>query len=138
MTSRTYWRELARRPRGFSTRCAILASVSFLISVGLLPDRANAIGEIFQLKTRGIEYCGPFDFERLTPKTSLPLWLRVDSDTQLTISVTSNFADGCTFPLDGVFYQTKATKAAFVGGALFLDGSYVTAKELRTSTRTQV
>jgi hypothetical protein len=54
------------------------------------------------------------------------LWVQVVSDTELTVSLTPNFAPGTTFPMTGQTYLTTATAAAFVAGVLFVDDSFAT------------
>ena len=83
-------------------------------------------GEIFKIETTGKEYCGDFDVTLFYPWNNVDLWVRLDSDTQLTVSLTSNFAGGTTFPMFGFFYQVNGRTAAFVGGVLFVDDSYAT------------
>lgn len=81
-------------------------------------------GEIFQIEAKGTEYCGDFDFEKFNADNNVDLWVRLDNDTQLTVSLTPNFAPGTTFPMFGFFYQTSSKTAAFVGGIQFEDLSY--------------
>jgi hypothetical protein len=50
--------------------------------------------------------------------------VEVVSDTELTVSTTSNFAAGTTFPMFGLSYQTGANTAAFVANVLFVDGAF--------------
>ena len=50
--------------------------------------------------------------------------MEVVSDTELTVSTTSNFAAGTTFPMFGLSYQTGANTAAFVANVLFVDGAF--------------
>jgi len=86
----------------------------------------SARGEIFKIETTGTEYCGDFDFTKFNPSNNVDLWVRLDSNTQLTVSLTSNFVGGTTFPMTGLFYLAKAKTASFVGGVLFADLSYAT------------
>ena len=83
-------------------------------------------GEIFKIETTGKEYCGDFDATVFNAGNNVDLWVRLDSDTQLTVSLTSNFAPGFTFPMFGFFYVVNGKSAAFVGGVLFADDSYAT------------
>src|SRR5436309_12703112 len=57
---------------------------------------------------------------------NVDLWVKVVSDTELTVSFTPNFAAGTTFPMSGHTYLTGPTSAAFVGGVLFQDHSFAT------------
>jgi hypothetical protein len=97
-----------------------------LLLVVLFPLRVLALGEIFKIETSGTEYCGDFDVTKLTATNNVDLWVLVVSDTELTVSFTSNFAPGTTFPMVGHTYQTTATSAAFVAGVLFVDDSFAT------------
>ena len=93
--------------------------------ITLLAGPAWAIGEVFQLQVTGTEYCGDFDSLKLNKKTALPLWLRIESDTEFTVSTTPNFDAGTTFPLFGFFYLSKKG-ADLIGGAVFPNGAFAT------------
>ena len=97
------------------------------ILVVLCPSLSFAFpGEIFRIETAGKEYCGDFDVTVFNAGNNVDLWVRLDSDTQLTVSLTSNFAGGTTFPMLGLFYLVNSKSAAFIGGVLFVDDSYAT------------
>jgi hypothetical protein len=85
-----------------------------------------AFGEIFKIETSGTEYCGDFDSQKFNAGNYIDLWIRVDGPTQMTVSFTTDFQQGTTFFVIGGFYLTSQTKAAFVGGQLFVDLSFVT------------
>jgi hypothetical protein len=57
---------------------------------------------------------------------NIDLWVQVVSDTELTVSLTPNFAPGTTFPMFGRSYQTGTSTAEFIGGVLFVDDSFAT------------
>ena len=98
-----------------------------IIALFLCPSLSFAFpGEIFKIETAGKEYCGDFDVTAFNASNNVDLWVRLDSDTQLTVSLTSNFAGGTTFPMFGLFYLVNSKSAAFIGGVLFVDDSYAT------------
>ncbi len=98
-----------------------------LLGVLLFPSLSFAFpGEIFKIETAGKEYCGDFDVTPFNAGNNVDLWVRLDNDTQLTISLTSNFAGGTTFPMFGFFYLVNSKSAGFAGGVLFVDDSYAT------------
>ena len=104
-------------------RLPTLAIIALLFS----PSFSFAFpGEIFKIETTGTQYCGDFNFTKFTASNNVDMWVRLDSDTQLTVSLTPNFAGGTTFPMFGFFYLTKATASSFIGGVLFDDDSYAT------------
>ncbi|MDP2603001.1 MAG: hypothetical protein Q8S00_10470 [Deltaproteobacteria bacterium] len=109
----------------------LLSIVAILVL--LCPSLSFAFpGEIFKIETAGKEYCGDFDVTVFNAGNNVDLWVRLDSDTQLTVSLTSNFAGGTTFPMFGFFYQVNGKTAAFVGGVLFVDDSYATIQGIAT------
>ena len=87
---------------------------------------AHAFGEVFKIETSGTAYCGNFNAQGFNSGNNVDLWLFVVSDTELIVSLTPNFASGTTFPMFGHTYLTSSTGAAFVGGVLFVDGSFAT------------
>jgi hypothetical protein len=91
-----------------------------------LPFRAFALDEIFKIETAGTEYCGDFNAQGFNGSNNVDLWVKVVSDTELTVSFTPNFAAGTTFPMFGHTYLTGPTSAAFVGGVLFQNNSFAT------------
>ncbi len=93
-------------------------------------------GEIFKIETSGTEYCGDFSFQKFTAANNVDLWVQLDSDTQVTVSLTPNFAPGTTFPMVGFFYLTKSTSASFIGGVLFVDDSFATMQGTATFGKT--
>lgn len=98
-----------------------------IIALMLYPSLSFAFpGEIFQIETAGKEYCGDFNVTAFNASNNVDLWVRLDTDTQLTVSLTSNFAGGTTFPMFGLFYLVNSKSAAFIGGVLFVDDSYAT------------
>jgi len=99
--------------------------VIVVVQVLCWPIPGFAFNEVFQIGVKEAEYRGDFDFDKLTRKNAIPLWVRVDSNTQLTVSLTSNFQSGTTFPLLGFFYFTKAKSAALIASVSFSDGSYM-------------
>lgn len=102
----------------------------------LLPTIAHAFpGEVFKIETTGTEYCGDFNNVKFNARNNVDLWVSLDSDTQVTVSLTPTFDVGTTFPMFGLFYLTKATAAAFVGGVLFEDGSYATMQGTATFSK---
>ena len=105
------------RMLGLAATCIVIVGSS---------NSANAIGEIFALETKGTEYCGHFDFGKFNKKNDVPMWVRVDSENQITVSLTAGFDNGTTFPMFGFFYQTKNNASAFIGGVEFLDGAFAT------------
>ncbi len=120
----TWW--VIGAPWRASSSTVFVALVLFSISLFSLSNPASAFGEIFEVRTRGIEYCGDFNEQRFSSSTGVPLWVRVDSDTRLTVSLTPNFAGGTTFPMYGYFYQTRTTKAAFIAGVHFEGDAFAT------------
>lgn len=102
---------------------SILLGLALLVS---LPARAFGFGEVFKIETSGTEYCGNFDFARFNSGNNIDLWVRIESDTELSVSLTSNFDPVLTFPMFGRTYLTSASGAAFVAGVLFEDGAYAT------------
>lgn len=89
-------------------------------------DHVFAIGEIFKTETTGTEYCDDFEFNKFDADNNIDLWLRIDSPTQLTVSLTQNFDPGTTFFMIGESYFKTNTKGFFVAGAAFDDGSWAT------------
>ncbi|HEX2228144.1 MAG TPA: hypothetical protein VHM64_13475, partial [Candidatus Binatia bacterium] len=83
-------------------------------------------GEIFKIETSGTEYCGDFDVVKFNANSNVDLWVQLVSESELTVSLTSNFAPGTTFPMFGQTYLTGPSSGGFVGGVLFVDGSYAT------------
>lgn len=98
----------------------VLLSLSLILPGG----KTFAIGEIFKIEAVGTEYCGDFDFHKFTASNNLDLWMRIDSETELTVSLTSDFSSGTTFSMIGLSYLTGKTTAAFVAKAIFNDGSW--------------
>lgn len=93
----------------------------------LLPATAQSFpGEIFKIETVGTEWCGDFDGRPFNRGNNIDLWVSLDSGTQITVSTTSNFAPGTTFPMVGLFYLAGSTTAQIVGNVLFVDGSFAT------------
>ena len=91
-----------------------------LALIVLLPFQAFGFGEIFKIETTGTEYCGDFDFTKFNPNNNVDLWVRVVSASELTVSLTPNFAAGTSFPMTGKTYLTTATAAAFINSAFSL------------------
>ena len=112
---------------------AILLSI--FVSFFLPTMDSYGIGEIFKIETSGIEYCGDFSFARFNAANNIDLWVSIDSETQLTVSFTPTFDVGTTFVMTGTAFQTAATRAAFVAGVLFVDGSYATVQGQATANR---
>ena len=86
------------------------------------------VGEIFMVETMGTAYCGDFNFAKFNAGNNVDLFMRIDSENQLTVSFTSAFEAGTTFPMVGTAYLTSKTTAAFVVGVLFPDGTYAMAQ----------
>jgi hypothetical protein len=109
-------------------RTNVFLRISLIATLCLIamPLPALAVGEVFRVNTSGTEYCGDFDAQKFNSKSAVPLWVRIDSDTQITVSLSAGFLPDTTFPMFGYFYQTKANSAAFVAGVAFEDGAYVT------------
>jgi hypothetical protein len=84
---------------------------------------ASALGEIFKVDTSGTMYCDGFT-SKFRAGNDVDLWIRIDSDTLLTVSLTQTFEPGTTFEMIGESYLLSSKKAAFVGGVLFESGSY--------------
>ena len=100
--------------------------VVLFLTAWLTPVSAFAIGEVFKIETKGTEYCDDFDAFKFNADNNVDLWVRIDSVTQLTVSFTPDFTPGTTFPMIGETYSINSKSAAFVGGAVFEDWSYVT------------
>ncbi len=99
-----------------------------LLTALLLPP-ATALafpGEVFKIETVGSEHCGDGAAIKFTARNNVDLWVRIDSRTQLTVSLTPGFDGGTTFPMTGYYYLTKATSAAFVASVGFGPGSFAT------------
>lgn len=111
---------LACRIHRFRTVVVVLATVFSLVT------QAYAFGEVFRIETSGIEYCGDFDFAKFSASSAVPLWVRIDGETQLTVSLTPDFTPGTTFPMTGFYYLTRSNAASFIGGVLFDNGAYAT------------
>ncbi len=105
---------------------SLIMLVAFGWSMVITHGEAWAFGEIFKLETKGTDYCGDFDATNFDFGEGVPLWVRVDSDTELTISVTPRFELESTFVLTGKNYARTPTDGAFVGGILFEEGSWAT------------
>jgi len=98
-----------------------------IIGLLLCPSLSFAFpGEIFKIETVGKEYCGDFDVTAFNASNNVDLWVRLDSDTLLTVSPSSNCAGGTTFPMLAFFYLANSKSAGFAGGVLFVDSSYAT------------
>jgi hypothetical protein len=63
---------------------------------------------------------------KFNANSNVDLWVQLVSESELTVSLTPNFAPGTTFPMFGQFYLAGPNSAGFVGGVLFVDGSYAT------------
>ena len=76
---------------------------NFVIVVVLLlyTSSAFALGEIFKIETSGNEYCNDYDVTPFNANSNVDLWVRIDSETQLTVSLTPNFAPNTFFPMFG-------------------------------------
>ena len=96
---------------------------------------AFAVGEIFKVETMGTAYCGDFNFAKFNAGNNVDLFMRIDGENQLTVSFTSTFDAGTTFPMVGRSYLTSRTTAAVVVGVLFPDGTYATAQGIITADR---
>ena len=79
-----------------------------LALIVLLPFQAFGFGEIFKIETTGTEYCGDFDFTKFNPNNNVDLWVRVVSASELTVSLTPNFAAGTSLPMTGKTYLAAA------------------------------
>jgi hypothetical protein len=115
----------------------LLIVLTFLLQ--LLPAAAFAVGEIFKIETTGTEYCGDLDVSRFNARNNIDLWVEVVSDTELTVSLTSTFEEGSTFPMFGRTYQTGNSTAQFIAGVLFIDDSFATIEgEARLDRRGEI
>lgn len=77
----------------------LLIAISILISAATL---ARAAGEIFPVKLRGWEHCLGDGSTRLTSRTAMPLWLRLNEQAHSwSLSFSPDFPDDPdqTFPL---------------------------------------
>ena len=102
-----------------------LAVLIFLIIV-FISAQAFAINEVFKVETSGTEYCGDYNSAKFNAKNNVDLWVRLQSMTEIVVSLTPNFESGTTFSMHGQTYLTGKNKATFVGGVLFEDLSYIT------------
>lgn len=109
---------------------SILLGLALLVS---LPARAFGFGEVFKIETSGTEYCGNFDFARFNSGNNIDLWVRIESDTELSVSLTSNFDPVLTFPMFGRTYLTSASGAAFVAGVCLRTAPMPRFRALRNS-----
>jgi hypothetical protein len=107
-----------------------------LILVVLFPLQVLAIGEIFKIETAGTQYCDHFNVVKFNASNNIDLWVLVVSDTELTVSFTSTFDPGTTFPMTGRSYQIGSTAAEFIAGVLFVDGSFATIEGKAKFSRT--
>ena len=112
--------------KSMGTVISIIILVAFGFSMGITHGQAWAFGEIFKLETKGTDYCGDFDATNFDFGEGVPLWVRVDSDTELTLSMTPGFELESTFVMTGKNYARTSTGGAFVGSVLFEDGSWAT------------
>ena len=53
---------------------------------------AYGFGEIFKIETSGTEYCDDFNVVGFGSGNNIDLWVQVVSDSELTVSITQNFA----------------------------------------------
>lgn len=106
----------------YTTR--LLLPLILLLSV--LSGTAFAIGgEVFKINTNGVEYCGDGVFFRFNPKTDTDFWIRIESESALTLSTTPDFLPGFTVLLEGASYGTVGRNGAFSAGAFLANGGYV-------------
>lgn len=104
-----------------------MKTVAFLLTLLLLPSLAAAFpGEVFKIEAVGTEHCHDGPGFKLNAKNNVDYWVRIDSGTQLTVSLTPGFEAGSTFPLNGYYYLTKPTAAAFVAGIGLGSGRFAT------------
>ena len=119
-------------------RFSILATVVSLLAI---PTQAFAWGEIFQLKINGWENCTDGRATRLNTRTAVPLWVRLDSAEQWSVSQSPGFPDNEfeTFQIfiEAVAADHKRNKNAFFGSALFEGGYVVMSGDLHWDTRSQ-
>ena len=114
-----------------------------LICLVLIPGGAQAFGETFRIETSGTEYCGDLDSTKFSARDAVPLWVRLDSATQITVSLTSTFTSGTTFPMVGRYYLKDGRSAELIAGVLFEDDSYASIEanakfDSRTGVATQL
>jgi hypothetical protein len=94
--------------------------------ISFAPEAVYALGERFKVETTGTEYCGDFDVSKLSAANNVDLWVEVVSESELTVSTTSDFQPGTTFQLVGVAYLVKSTSASFAASQSFANGGYLT------------
>jgi hypothetical protein len=102
---------------------SILLGLALILS---LPAGAFGLGEVFKIETTGSEFCGDLDVQQFNANNNVDLWVRVESESELTVSRTTTFDDGTTFPMFGQTYLTGPNSAAFIAGAQFVDESFAT------------
>ena len=90
------------------------------LAVVAVASPALAVGEVFQLGTKGVEYCkNPDEIIKLSSKNAIPLWARIDSDTQITVSLDSLFDPALSFPVPVRAHHTGKS-VVFIGGDMFV------------------
>jgi len=113
--------------------------LTVILSAMFIAGNASAWGEIFPLKIRGWEYCTDGTATRLSARTAIPLWVRLDSGDMWSVSMSPGFPDDefQTFPMfiDEIGASHKRNKYPFIGATLF-EGAYLIASgELQLDTR---
>ena len=87
-----------------------------VIAILAIASPAFAVGEVFQLGTKGVEYCkNPDEIIKLSSKNAIPLWGRIDSDDQITVSLDSQFDPARSFSVPVRAHQTGKS-VVFIGG----------------------
>jgi hypothetical protein len=102
----------------------LLAAFAIVLAA---PTTAFAWGEIFPIKITGWEHCSNGEANRLTNRTSIPLWIWLASGDEWLVSTSPNFPEDQTFPLfvEGVI-PFKSNRVAAIASVVFEDLSYMT------------
>jgi hypothetical protein len=97
--------------------------VTLLVTL-TIATTASAWGEIFPIKVKGWEYCDGQSPVKLTTKTAIPLWLRLDNGDVWTVSTSPGFPSGGIIPLfiDEMSSAKKSRTVAVLGGVLVEEG----------------
>lgn len=104
----------------------IVSSLLAILTSCMLPGLAHATGEIFLVETTGLESCGDFLHARFGTRNNIDLYARIDSTTEISVSISPNFPnDGTTHVLTGLSYLKTSTSANFVGHKSLLEDGFV-------------
>ncbi len=112
------------------------AIYKFALSVGffmlaIVSSSGQAFGQAagglvippFEVETKGLEYCGDFNFAKFGYDAGETLWMSLGDFTEFSIARTEDFDPETTYPLIGKSYFTDIGQGAVTATAQLDDGS---------------